>query len=71
MAPPAMALPSGDLESSYITGLRPGLLERGDTLHQLDFYYGLVKRQILRYQSPTSHLFPGHSPSSNKDIERL
>ena len=25
---------------------------------ELDHYYGLVKRQILRYQSPTSHLFP-------------
>lgn len=58
MAPPAMELPNGDLKSWYITGLRPGHLERGNTLHQLDFYYGLVKRQILRYQSPTSHLFP-------------
>ena len=25
---------------------------------KLEHYYGLVKRQILRYQSPTSHLFP-------------
>ena len=25
---------------------------------ELDHYYGLVKRQILRFQSPTSHLFP-------------
>lgn len=62
MAPPAMELPNGDLKSWYITGLRPGHLERGNTLHQLDFYYGLVKRQILRYQSPTSHLFPGDIP---------
>ena len=30
---------------------------KGD-LTELDQYYGLVKRQLLRYQSPTSHLFP-------------
>ncbi len=29
-----------------------------DTIRQLDIYYGIVKRQILRYQSPTSGLFP-------------
>jgi hypothetical protein len=31
---------------------------REDTQKQLDSYYGLVKRQILRYQSPTTGLFP-------------
>ena len=25
-----------------------------DTVRQLDWFYGLVKRQILRYQSPTT-----------------
>lgn len=33
-------------------------LSREDTQKQLDSYYGLVKRQILRYQSPTTGLFP-------------
>lgn len=29
-----------------------------DTVRQLDIYYGIVKRQILRYQSPITGLFP-------------
>ncbi|KAI4464851.1 phosphorylase b kinase regulatory subunit [Holotrichia oblita] len=29
-----------------------------DTVRQLDIYYGLVKRQLLRYQSPITGLFP-------------
>ncbi|XP_054258864.1 probable phosphorylase b kinase regulatory subunit beta isoform X3 [Macrosteles quadrilineatus] len=29
-----------------------------DTIRQLDIYYGLVKRQLLRYQSPITGLFP-------------
>jgi len=36
-------------------------LDRVDTIKQLDSYYGLVKRQILAYQSPTSGLFPAQS----------
>ena len=27
-------------------------------MRHLDFYYGLVKRQLLRYQSATSGLYP-------------
>ena len=34
------------------------IISREDTQKQLDSYYGLVKRQILRYQSPTTGLFP-------------
>lgn len=29
-----------------------------DTIKQLDIYYGIVKRQLLRYQSPITGLFP-------------
>ncbi|XP_049821938.1 probable phosphorylase b kinase regulatory subunit beta isoform X2 [Aethina tumida] len=29
-----------------------------DTVKQLDIYYGMVKRQLLRYQSPITGLFP-------------
>ncbi|KAK7865402.1 hypothetical protein R5R35_001882 [Gryllus longicercus] len=29
-----------------------------DTVRQLDIYYGIVKRQILRFQSPITGLFP-------------
>lgn len=29
-----------------------------DTVRQLDIYYGIVKRQLLRYQSPITGLFP-------------
>nr|XP_023013016.1 probable phosphorylase b kinase regulatory subunit beta isoform X1 [Leptinotarsa decemlineata] len=29
-----------------------------DTVRQLDIYYGMVKRQLLRYQSPITGLFP-------------
>lgn len=29
-----------------------------DTVKQLDIYYGIVKRQMLRYQSPITGLFP-------------
>ncbi|KAJ8947470.1 hypothetical protein NQ318_009773 [Aromia moschata] len=29
-----------------------------DTVRQLDIYYGMVKRQLLRYQSPVTGLFP-------------
>jgi len=32
-----------------------------DTVRQLDMYYGLAKRQILNYQSPTTGLFPAQS----------
>eukprot|EP00094_Tigriopus_californicus_P001874 TCALIF_01806-PB protein Name:"Similar to CG8475 Probable phosphorylase b kinase regulatory subunit beta (Drosophila melanogaster)" AED:0.09 eAED:0.09 QI:765/1/1/1/0.81/0.82/17/82/1165 len=33
----------------------------GTTIADLDFYYGLVKRQLLRYQSCTTGLFPDNS----------
>ena len=36
------------------------------TNEQLDFYYGLVKRQLLRFQSPTSHLYPDKSSNSDQ-----
>ncbi|XP_075211939.1 putative phosphorylase b kinase regulatory subunit beta isoform X2 [Lycorma delicatula] len=29
-----------------------------ETVNQLDIYYGIVKRQLLRYQSPITGLFP-------------
>jgi len=32
-----------------------------DNVKQLDFYYGLVKKQLLRYQSPTTGLYPSQS----------
>ncbi|XP_065573924.1 probable phosphorylase b kinase regulatory subunit beta isoform X2 [Artemia franciscana] len=32
-----------------------------DTVNQLDMYYGLVKRQLLRHQSPTTGLFPAQA----------
>ncbi|XP_046630944.1 probable phosphorylase b kinase regulatory subunit beta isoform X2 [Daphnia pulicaria] len=32
-----------------------------DTVRQLDMYYGLVKRQLLHYQSPTTGLFPAQT----------
>ncbi|CAG9854630.1 unnamed protein product [Phyllotreta striolata] len=32
-----------------------------DTVRQLDIYYGMVKRQLLRYQSPITGLFPAFS----------
>ena len=38
-------------------------------LSRLDYYYGLAKRQLLRYQSATSHLFP--DSSSNKSEAHL
>ena len=42
-------------------------LEAGeDTVAQLDQYYGLVKRQLLRYQSPTSHLYPDRSTNTSQ-----
>jgi len=45
-----------------------GGLNRCDTSKdlpsQLHYYYGLVKRQILRYQNPMTHLYP--DKSSNK-----
>ncbi|XP_022918689.1 probable phosphorylase b kinase regulatory subunit beta isoform X2 [Onthophagus taurus] len=37
-----------------------------DTVRQLDIYYGMVKRQLLRYQSPITGLFP--VVSSDKEI---
>jgi len=37
---------------------------RDETIEQLDGYYGLVKRQLLKYQSPTSHLFPSQSSNT-------
>ena len=47
------------LEGDYVNHIKPS--SREDTIKQLDYYYGLVKRQLLRYQSPTSHLFPALS----------
>ena len=38
-------------------------------LSRLDYYYGLAKRQLLRYQSATSHLFP--DTSSNRTVAHL
>uniref|UniRef100_A0A0P5Q2D6 Phosphorylase b kinase regulatory subunit n=1 Tax=Daphnia magna TaxID=35525 RepID=A0A0P5Q2D6_9CRUS len=32
-----------------------------DTVRQLDMYYGLVKRQLLHHQSPTTGLFPAQT----------
>ncbi|XP_017774293.1 PREDICTED: probable phosphorylase b kinase regulatory subunit beta isoform X2 [Nicrophorus vespilloides] len=32
-----------------------------DTVRQLDIYYGLVKRQLLQFQSPITGLFPASS----------
>ncbi|XP_018326902.1 probable phosphorylase b kinase regulatory subunit beta isoform X2 [Agrilus planipennis] len=32
-----------------------------ETVRQLDIYYGIVKRQLLRYQSPITGLFPIYS----------
>jgi phosphorylase kinase alpha/beta subunit len=37
-----------------------------DTVRQLDMYYGLIKRQILRYQSPITGLFPAET--SNTEV---
>ena len=44
--------------------MNQGASFRQDTIEQLDYYYGLVKRQLLRYQSPTSHLFPAKSSNT-------
>jgi len=49
------------LEGDYVNQIRPSSKE---TIEQLDGYYGLVKRQLLKYQSPTSHLFPSKSSNS-------
>ncbi|RZF33916.1 hypothetical protein LSTR_LSTR012258 [Laodelphax striatellus] len=35
-----------------------------ETVHQLDVFYGIVKRQLLRYQSPITGLFPVLSSDS-------
>lgn len=51
------------LDGDYANQMKPSLREK--TIEELDSYYGLVKRQLLRYQSPTSHLFP--SLSSNTE----
>merc|ERR1719186_543769 len=32
-----------------------------DNVKHLDFFYGLIKRQLLRYQSPTTGLYPSQS----------
>ncbi|XP_055382717.1 probable phosphorylase b kinase regulatory subunit beta isoform X2 [Condylostylus longicornis] len=37
-----------------------------DTVKQLDIYYGIVKRQLLRYQSPITGMFP--VMSTNTDV---
>jgi len=50
------------LEGDYVNHIKPS--SRQDTIEQLDYYYGLVKRQLLRYQSPTSHLFPAKSSNT-------
>ncbi|XP_047741057.1 probable phosphorylase b kinase regulatory subunit beta isoform X3 [Hyalella azteca] len=36
-----------------------------NTVRQLDYYYGVVKRQILHYQSPTNGLFPACSSDTH------
>lgn len=43
----------GDVDSD--PGFR--VVNYEDTIRQLDLYYGVVKRQLLRYQSPTTGLF--------------
>jgi len=53
---------SAGLEGDYVNHIKPS--SRQDTIEQLDYYYGLVKRQLLRYQSPTSHLFPAQSSNT-------
>ena len=35
-------------------------------LSRLDYYYGLAKRQLLRFQSATSHLFPDTSSNQSE-----
>lgn len=46
----------GDIEmEGFLRGFN---LNYEDTIRQLDIYYGIVKRQILRYQSPTTGIFP-------------
>ncbi|GAB6026744.1 hypothetical protein CHUAL_013250 [Chamberlinius hualienensis] len=52
----------GDIESD--PGIKIATYE--DAIRQLDFYYGIVKRQLLLYQSPTTGLFP--SSSSNETV---
>ncbi|RWS29536.1 putative phosphorylase b kinase regulatory subunit beta-like protein [Leptotrombidium deliense] len=37
-----------------------------DTVRQLDYFYGQVKRQLLQYQSPTTGLFPRISSEQNE-----
>ncbi|CAG2161817.1 unnamed protein product, partial [Oppiella nova] len=37
-----------------------------DCIRRLDQYYGQVKRQLLRYQSPTTGLFPRVSCHTNE-----
>lgn len=41
-----------------------------DTVKQLDCYYGIVKRQLLRYQSPTLGLFPALSTDGKRGYVR-
>ena len=50
------------LEGDYVKQIKPS--SRDETIEQLDGYYGLVKRQLLKYQSPTSHLFPSQSSNT-------
>lgn len=46
----------GDIEmEGFLRGFN---LNYEDTVRQLDIYYGIVKRQLLRYQSPTTGIFP-------------
>eukprot|EP00092_Neocalanus_flemingeri_P018371 GFUD01019880.1.p1 GENE.GFUD01019880.1~~GFUD01019880.1.p1 ORF type:complete len:1110 (+),score=249.46 GFUD01019880.1:78-3407(+) len=52
------------VEGDYVNHIKPS--SRQDTIDQLDYYYGLVKRQLLRYQSPTSHLFPAKSSNTEQ-----
>jgi phosphorylase kinase alpha/beta subunit len=44
----------GDMEG-FLKGFN---LNYDDTVSRLDIYYGIVKRTILRYQSPVNGLFP-------------
>jgi len=58
-----LAQPALSAKTSLVSQDPPDIqiLTRDDKIKQLDSYYGLVKRQILRHQSPTTGLFPTNS----------
>jgi phosphorylase kinase alpha/beta subunit len=56
LEPPSRPAPSDRQEPRPEETSSPGSISQ-----RLDHYYGLVKRQLLRHQSPTSHLFPATS----------